>query len=107
MDLVRFGVYWVDFDPTVGSEINKTRPAVIISPDEMNRNLKTVLVCPLISTLRNYPSRTKVTIKGRIGEIAVDQMRAIDQIKIKGKLAILTKEQSDKLVDKIVEIVQK
>ncbi len=107
MDLVRFGVYWVDFDPAIGSEINKTRPAVVVSPDEMNHNLKTVLVCPLTSTLRNYPSRIKVTIKGRVGEIAVDQMRAIDQIRIKGKFAILTEEQSDNLVAKIVELVQK
>lgn len=106
MDLVRFGVYWANLDPTVGSEINKTRPVIIISPDEMNKNLKTVLVCPLTSTIKIYPSRIIVTVNGKVGSIAIDQMRAIDKSRIGKKMAVLNTDESEALVSTIIEIVK-
>jgi len=75
----RFHVYLVELDPTVGSEIKKTRPCVVISPDEMNRHLRTVIIAPMTSTLRVYPSRIPVTFKGKQGNIALDQIRTVDK----------------------------
>mgnify|MGYP003429483015 CR=1 FL=1 len=79
----QFEVYLVSLDPTQGSEIKKTRPALVISPDEMNRTLRTVLVAPMTTTLRNFPSRVKTTFQGKKGDIALDQMRAVDRSRLK------------------------
>ena len=82
----QFEVYLVSLDPTQGSEIKKTRPALVISPDEMNRTLRTVLVAPMTTTLRNFPSRVKTTFQDKKGEIALDQMRAVDRSRLVKKL---------------------
>lgn len=82
----QFEIYWVDLNPTKGSEINKTRPAVIISPDAMNKNLKTVLIAPVTSTVKNYPSRVATSFQGGGGQIVLDRIRAIDKIRLKGKI---------------------
>lgn len=90
MDVVkRFEIYFVEFDPTKGSEISK-RPGVIISPDEMNNALNTVIIAPLTSTLKNYPSRVHCKIKGKEGQIALDQIRCVDKSRLKNKLAKLS-----------------
>ena len=90
MDLVkRFEIYFVEFDPTKGSEISKTRPGVIISPDEMNNALNTVIIAPLTSTLKNYPSRVNCVVKSKEGQIALDQIRCVDKSRLKNKLAKL------------------
>lgn len=85
------GEIWViEFDPIRGSEIRKTRPAVVISPDAMNVHLQTVIVAPLTSTVRGYPSRVKTIFAGKGGEIALDQLRCVDKERLKkriGKLA--------------------
>jgi mRNA interferase MazF len=82
----QFEIYWVDLNPTKGSEINKTRPAVIISPDAMNKNLKTVLIAPVTSTVKNYPSRVATSFRGGAGQIVLDQIRAVDKTRLKGKI---------------------
>ena len=82
----QFEVYLVSFDPTQGSEIKKTRPALVISPNEMNQTLRTVLVAPMTTTLRNFPSRVKTTFQGKKGDIALDQMRAVDQSRLVKKI---------------------
>ncbi len=83
MDMVnQFEVYLVSLNPTQGSEIKKTRPCLIISPNEMNTSLNTVLIAPLTTTIRNYPTRVKTTFHGKKGEIALDQMRAIDKTRL-------------------------
>ena len=74
----RFDVYLVNLDPTIGSEIKKTRPAVIVSPDELNENLATVTVVPL-TTGRAYPFRIATTVKGKKGIAAIDQIRTVDK----------------------------
>ena len=105
MDLVkRFEIYFIEFDPTKGSEINKTRPAVIISPDEMNRALNTVIVAPLTSTSKNYPSRVNCTVKNKKGQVALDQMRAIDKSRILNKLAILKEKEQNEVLTILQEI---
>ena len=82
----QFEIYWVDLNLTKGSEINKTRPAVIISPDAMNKNLKTVLIAPVTSTVKNYPSRVPTSFHGGGGQIVLDQIRAVDKTRLKGKI---------------------
>lgn len=75
----QFDVYLVNLDPTIGAEIKKTRPAVIISPDPMNKNLQTVIIAPLTHTVKNYPSRIRSNFAGDSGEISLDQIRAVDK----------------------------
>lgn len=74
----QYDIFWANLDPTIGHEIQKMRPCVIISPNEMNKGLGTVLVAPLTSTLKAYPFRVKCTISGKMGSIALDQIRCID-----------------------------
>lgn len=75
----RGDVYWVDLDPTRGSEIQKTRPCVIVSPDELNQHLRTVLIAPLTSGGRAYPWRVACHVQDKEGWIALDQLRTIDR----------------------------
>jgi mRNA interferase MazF len=87
MDMVklkRFDVCLVNLDPTVGFEIKKTRPVVVVSPDSMNRSrLKTVIVAPMTSSIReNFPTRVNTMFKGKQGQIALDQIRTIDRSRI-------------------------
>ena len=108
MDLVkRFEIYFVEFDPTKGSEISKTRPGVIISPDEMNDALNTVIIAPLTSTLRNYPSRVNCTVKNKKGQIALDQIRSIDKSRLKNKLAKLSEPEESKILEILHQIFSK
>ena len=85
----QFEVYLVSLNPALGSEIQKTKPALVISPNEMNQTFKTVLVAPMTTTLRNFPSRVKTTFRGKKGDIALDQMRAIDQLRLVKKLGAI------------------
>ena len=78
----QYGIYWVNLDPTQGSEIAKTRPCVVVSPDDLNRHLRTVVVIPITSTIKNYPFRVRCVIKGKQGEIATDQIRTIDKSRL-------------------------
>ena len=89
MDLSQYQIVLVNLDPTVGSEIKKTRPCVILSPDEMNKYLHTITIAPISTTSKNYP--TRIEIKGKItkGWILIDQIRTVDRkriTKIFGKL---------------------
>jgi len=87
MDMVkfkRFDVCLVQLEPTVGSEINKTRPAIIVSPDSMNDSrLKTIIIAPMTSTVRDhFPTRVDINFKNKKGQVAIDQLRAIDRSRI-------------------------
>ena len=83
MSVDRYGVYWVNLDPVQGGEIAKTRPAVVISDDEMNAHLDTVVVCPITSRIhQRWPSRIQTTVSGRDAEVAVDQIRAIAKTRL-------------------------
>lgn len=78
----RFDVYLVPLDPTRGSEIQKTRPCVIVSPDELNRNLRTVIVAPMTTQRHAYPSRVSCTFQGKSGQVALDQIRTVDKSRL-------------------------
>ncbi|MBC8053875.1 MAG: type II toxin-antitoxin system PemK/MazF family toxin [Sphingobacteriaceae bacterium] len=86
MEINQYVVYWIDLDPTMGSEVSKTRPCVVISPDEMNKFLKTVIIAPVTHTLKEYPTRVSCRINGQAGSIMLDQLRTVDKRRIKGKL---------------------
>lgn len=78
----RFDVYLVTLDPTLGSEIQKTKPCVVISPDEMNRYIRTVIVAPMTGKGRGYPTRVDVTFQGKAGQIVLDQLRTVDKMRL-------------------------
>lgn len=86
MGVDRFEVWMVDLDPTIGSEISKTRPCIVISPDETNRYLNTVTIAALTSSRKTYPTRVNCKFKGKAGQIALDQIRSIDKIRLVKKL---------------------
>ncbi len=88
---LRFDIYYVNLDPTIGNEIKKTRPCVIISPDEMNNNISTIIVAPITSKIRNYPTRIPVKIEERQGQIVLDQIRTVDKIRLISKIDRLKK----------------
>ena len=71
----RFDVYLVTLDPTIGSEIQKTRPALVISPDEMNRHIRTVIIAPMTTKGRDYPTRVPFVFEGKIGQIVLGDIR--------------------------------
>lgn len=90
MDLKQYQIVLVNLDPTIGGEIKKARPCVIISPDEMNKYLRTIIVAPMTTTSKKYPTRIEVKHDRKIGWIVVDQIRTIDKqriIKIIGRLS--------------------
>ena len=89
MGLSRFEVFLVNLDPTVGSEIRKSRPCVVVSPDEMNLYVRTVVVAPLTTAGRPYPSRVPVRFAGKDGQVVVDQLRTVDKIRLARRLGAL------------------
>ena len=94
----RFEVWLVNLDPTVGSEIRKTRPAVIVSPDEMNRHLRTAIAAPMTTAARGWPSRVVVSFQGRAGEVAIDQLRAVDRARLVRRVGAITEAEADAVV---------
>jgi mRNA interferase MazF len=95
MVVKRFEVYLVNLDPTVGSEIRKTRPCVVISPNEMNRWIRTVIVAPMTTKGQAYPSRIACEFEGKQGQIVLDQIRTVDKRRLVRKLgSIGTAEQA-------------
>ena len=90
MVIERFEVYRVALDPTIGSEIQKTRPCVVISPDEMNRTIATVILAPMTTRGRSYPSRVACQFQGKEGQIVLDQLRAVDKRRLLKRLGRIT-----------------
>lgn len=90
MDLKQYTIVLVNLDPTIGSEIKKTRPCVIISPDEMNKYLQTIVVAPMTSSSKSYPTRVPVKHNKTKGWVVLDQIRTIDKqriVKVVGQLS--------------------
>jgi mRNA interferase MazF len=84
--VARFDVFLVGLDPTTGAEMKKTRPCLVISPDELNRHLRTVIVAPMTSRERSYPSRVAVSFEGKEGQIVLDQIRVIDRSRLQKRI---------------------
>lgn len=78
----RYQVYRVDLDPTRGSEMRKARPCVVVSPDEMNRHIRTVIIAPLTSRRREYPTLVDLTFQGQEGQVVLDQIRTVDRSRL-------------------------
>lgn len=87
----QYAIVLVNLSPTIGSEISKTRPCVIASPIEMNRNLRTVIVIPMTTSPKKYPTRVEVNFQQKKGYMAVDQIKTIDATRIKSLLGHLSK----------------
>src|SRR3989304_5633007 len=100
----RFDIYYVNLDPTIGSEIKKPRPCIIISPDEMNNNISTVIIAPLTSRLRNYPTRVPCKVEGKQGQIVLDQIRTVDKSRLVKKITTLAKPIQGKVISKLIEM---
>ncbi len=104
----RQGEVWlVALDPTRGSKIRKTRPCLVVSPDEMNLYIATVIVVPLTTTIRQYPSRVRVQLRGKHGQAALDQIRAVDKTRLVKNLAVVPKAVADEIASVLIEMFQR
>ena len=97
MELAQYCIVLVNLDPTIGSEIKKTRPCVIISPDEMNKHLQTLIIAPMTSQSKNYPTRVEVKHNQKNGWIVLDQIRTIDKQRVLKSLDKLTEREIAKV----------
>ncbi len=100
----RFEIWLIDLNPVRGAEIAKTRPCVVVSPDELNQHLKTCLVAPLTSTRRHWPHRVPLIFADVEGEIATDQIRAVDRTRLIRQIGTLDPETEEKLSMRLVEM---
>ena len=100
----RFEVWLVNLDPTQGSEINKTRPCVVLSPNELNRYLRTVTIAALTSTSRDYPSRVACQFQGRAGQVALDHLRSVDKSRLVRRLGSLPAATAQEVCERIAEL---
>ena len=100
----QFEVHLINLDPTVGSEYQKTRPCLVVSPDEINRPLHTVIVAPMTTVRRAYPCRVPVTFQKKTGDIALDQLRVVDKSRLIKKLGKIDEEVSNQVKAVLVEM---
>lgn len=108
MDMVnypkRFDVYFISLDPTQGSEIRKTRPCLIISPDEMNEHIRTVIIAPITSSIKSYPTRITASIRRRKGQIVLDQIRTVDKTRLQERLCTVNLSVQKKVIHGLQEM---
>ena len=100
----RFDVFLVNLDPTIGSEIQKTRPCVVVSPNEMNRYIATVIIAPMTTKGRTYPTRVVCQFQGKDGQIILDQIRTIDKTRLLEKLGQISQDEQKLVLDTLAEI---
>lgn len=100
----RFDVYLVSLDPTVGSEIRKTRPCAVVSPDEMNRSIATVIVAPMTTRSKAYPTRVACRFESKDGYVVLDQLRTVDQTRLVRLLGRLTGEEQQAVLQALAEL---
>jgi mRNA interferase MazF len=104
MVIKRFDVYLVNLDPTVGSEIRKARPCLIISPDEMNRYIATVIVAPMTTKGRDYPTRVQCSFKDKEGQVVLDQLRTVDKSRLVQKLGRIDQQTQEDVLSILAEM---
>ena len=104
MVVKRFEVYLVALDPTAGSEIRKTRPGLIVSPDEMNRFITTVIIAPMTTRGQDYPTRIPCTFQAKNGQVVLDQLRAVDKSRLVRRLGAISPQVQRQVLDRLAEI---
>lgn len=104
MVINRFEVFLVNLDPTVGHEIKKTRPCLVVSPDEMNHHISTVIVAPMTTKGRKYPTRIPCTFQGKKGQIVLDQIRTIDRRRLVKRMGAINKKIQSKTLSVLQEM---
>lgn len=100
----RFDVFLVSLDPTVGSEIQKTRPCVVVSPNEMNRHVRTVIIAPMKTKEKPYPTRVACEFQGKSGQIVLDQIRTIDKTRLVKRLGQLSRDEQRAVLNTLSEM---
>lgn len=103
MEIAQYAIVLVNLDPTLGSEIKKTRPCVVVSPDEMNKHLNTIVIAPMTTNLKRYPTRVPIDHDDKKGMIVIDQIRTVDKVRIMKVLDKLTKSEIKMCKDVIKE----
>jgi len=104
MEVNRLDIYLVTLDPTLGSEIQKTRPCLVVSPDEMNHHIRTVIVAPMTTKGQPYPTRVPCRFKGRAGQIVLDQIRTVDKTRLVRRLGRLDPKTGMKVLAVLAEL---
>ena len=104
MVIKRFEIYWVNLDPTIGREMQKTRPAAVISPNEVNDALGTILVVPITSSKRGFPTRIPFELNKNENYLALDQIRAVDKNRLNKRMAVLSEEAARILCERLQEL---
>jgi mRNA interferase MazF len=89
VEVARLDILLISLDPLQGAEIKKTRPCVVVSPDEMNKYIKTIIIAPMTSSIKNYPTRIPIYFEEKVKNIVLDQIRMIDKLRIVKKLGVL------------------
>jgi mRNA interferase MazF len=102
----RFEIYLTDLEPTLGSEIKKVRPCVIISSNELNKMYRTVLIAPLTRTFKYYPTRVKINFQHTDGYVALDQIRSIDKLRLKKKIGKLARNSQTQILQTLQEMFE-
>ena len=98
-------IYWFDAEPATGSELRKIRPCIIVSPNEMNKKLQTLLVVPLTSTIKLWPFRVSVNVLGQSSSAACDQLRVVDKTRLKAYIGTLKRSDTEKLFGMLQSIL--
>ena len=104
MVVKRFDVYLINLDPTLGVEIQKTRPCLVISPDEMNAYIQTVIVAPMTTKARNYPTRVSCRFEGKDAHIVLDQIRTVDKARLIKRLGRITTRTQKEVLTVLAEL---
>jgi len=104
MVVQRFEVYLVNLDPTIGREIQKTRPCLVISPDEMNKFIGTVIAAPMTTKGRTYPTRIACHFQGKTGQIVLDQIRTVDQARLVKRLGTISTDEQKAVLTALAEM---
>lgn len=102
---MQYNIYLISLDPAIGHEIKKVRPCIVISPDEMNDNLETVIIAPMTTKSHNYPTRIEIAFQGKTGWIVLDQIRAIDKKRLIKRLGEVNKPNVFKIKSVIREML--
>lgn len=105
MEIKQYDIYLINLDPTVGSKIQKARPCLVISPDEMNRNIQTIIIAPMTTKSHSYPTRVKITFEKKMGWVVLDQIRTIDRSRLVKRLGKVTNDAITKIKSIIKEML--